>query len=1852
MAGLTYNPASAFADLGYQSVTPYDQYTADMAQFDTMVAPPPATLPEPPVANAGSAAGAAANAAAAAPMVLPEVLGPQLSVTTTPQPVQPLAPLETYAPPPQPLTITGETYGSYRVPGSEQATLDASQQASFEAYLTAMAKTEMRDRAASEWGLGSADLSRAYDYEAYNALQRGYGGEEATPASVAKNAFENWMAQKELRDLQEAAPQWAAQEIEDVLSGRTQEPGLVGKFVSGLTGSRYGRAVSKVVGADFIPEPLIQSGVAANPIARTLGLDKYLRERATDGRVSLADVYQTADRPSDIAKQQTIKLLGDNAAGRIVGETLNQLLAPENVIGAGFTGKGLLANLLGRGDITMVQYGSMIAGGTAAASAAAEAGLPPWLQMAVALPGGIAALSAVDLAEVAARGSGRALARYGETALKSGVGAIPEGAVRPAELPVPNMRLPRDVQTGEVAPFAAVGGSDFTPGRTFNQPNRPRMYGGQSQADIAAINAKLGSGEAMKRNPKALREVMPLNADMEELGQGLVFDRAALGLETPAAINARLDELYANPKGKFSEIGKLEAQLEVHAELDQWPDAAQQFDRVGDKAIYQSGFGVANKAKAAEFVRVHEAMANDTFDNFNFDTLIDPATGVRPERMPIRVTPNPRITPRQPAAPLAPATVKRADLFGNVTDTYATEAELNGIRQSQGQLNIPATPKPPEPVSASPASGAAAAPAQVPPAGRGGGGAPPAAPRPVQPPASMGGELPSGIQEAKDIANAKIPSVFNVESGVQPGIARQVAGQAVPGYKAPRQVLVANSARESVQAQVTSFTDPLLKAADIEDVWKASPARYIGASDDPNIGTWYHYLENWWDYEGVSPALISARQQWDEAFNAGLRRMEDVYGVTINPYLRRGPNGEVASYVPHMESTDVLDARRKAGELGPERETLGTSKVAIEKERGIPTIGERMKFDPDFKPETDARTIAQRYGAMQTDAASRATYKALINGKTEMQLLEEGHPELLALRKKLTGDVTATKGRIAREQANYLAGRKATELTEQAAERLQGKIDLVSARIAELGDDFGPELSYLSGEARQMTRQLSEVGAANARALAQAESGIVNLTANLTKYIDEAEKLADVRRTVRTTNRRVVNGKVYAFDPVTNKWVTPDVARASAAISRTKTNGIIALLEEARSVQLNGGDLSPVTYGHSQMGAAGYLGTTAHMVTHPREVAKAIATNDVWKGVDQEMLGVYQGLRGRSVRSPLAEIRPDDAKRGLERLPKVGKGIRAVNDLANRIATYGDYLAWETSVRSIMRKPEFAHLTLAQAGAESMKAMDNIAAKVDLSKLGLSRAAQRVINAPLTSLSYMGATPQFAVSYSRAGGKLMGEIAKNKGNPLNAWRALGAADQETLIHGTELLASVTALSAASNVLFGDETKSIERRLKESANPLSGDWWMLKLPGGYSIPLATPMRASVRMAVRTAQGKTDAPVDYLANRLINVPSFLYHMAVNEDWKGDTITKGSTTDQIRQAVLYGLESASITTSSPIRALRTGEGSVSSVAREMLTNQAGFGVYDESPFAEADRTVRQSLKDGSETYVNADGVTVTYPKTYVDKDGSQKPVDNLNDLKAADPLAAEDFLAKHPELATQLEKQRQDTTQAIHSLQSEQKTEQQARDDEFAAGTMTPEDWRDQSSQRNREYGAAVRERAKDYGSDPKEQDTALSEALTLQSDAIKAATSKTGQIDWEKVDREMAKLTPDQQKLMQSQGLVGETDKRKEYLGDIAQLEPYFEMRDEAWRKAQAENPGFARAASPDLYVYMEAQAMVKDGIPETIARKLAQVEVDMAMKLPAIDSKLYLMDHPELVRLLAKWGFSVSDALRMIAEVAP
>lgn len=595
-------------------------------------------------------------------------------------------------------------------------------------------------------------------------------------------------------------------------------------------------------------------------------------------------------------------------------------------------------------------------------------------------------------------------------------------------------------------------------------------------------------------------------------------------------------------------------------------------------------------------------------------------------------------------------------------------------------------------------------------------------------------------------------------------------------------------------------------------------------------------------------------------------------------------------------------------------------------------------------------------------------------------------------------------------------------------EFLQNKIDeleklgrgITDSELAQLAEGLKKAETASIKDAMVGIGAQKELGVTGTRLNNKLKRATENLNKRVQDMADKQTKLANEMNGLGQIREAVSVGKDaakknYALDPVTNKYVPVDVQRASAAISSTKQYGLLKMLEEGRAVQLSTGDFSPLVYGRAQMGLFGYLGMAPKI---PMIIAKGITSGEVWDGVDQSMLQTFQMLRGRSVTKPMAEIRPDDRLVGVERIPGIGKPIRAINDTLNDIATFGEYSAWETSVRAKLRT--HPNTTLVQAGAEVMKAMENIAPRVDFEKLGFSPATARVLNVPFTSLSYMASTPQFTVSYSRAWGKLAGEVAKNKFNPLAAWRALGIADQETIIHGTEMLSTISMLSAATAVLWGDESIPVEDRVLDAMNPAGKDGWQINLPGGGSIPLAVPLRSGIRASVAGmkgvvgglggptgaldavspgVQGDFLAPANYVANRLISIPSWAYHMAFNKDFRGDQIITKEGWGAVSQAVLYGLENATIVTSPAVHAVRTGEvgnaretvgdvtkgwgldvkrdgigvsGSVSvpqgvqNIASEMIESQMGLNVYDPSVAQQwkvfQKRSVDEMLKDGT--------------------------------------------------------------------------------------------------------------------------------------------------------------------------------------------------------------------------------------------------------------------------------------------------
>jgi hypothetical protein len=283
----------------------------------------------------------------------------------------------------------------------------------------------------------------------------------------------------------------------------------------------------------------------------------------------------------------------------------------------------------------------------------------------------------------------------------------------------------------------------------------------------------------------------------------------------------------------------------------------------------------------------------------------------------------------------------------------------------------------------------------------------------------------------------------------------------------------------------------------------------------------------------------------------------------------------------------------------------------------------------------------------------------------------------------------------------------------------------------------------------------------------------------------------------------------------------------------------------------------------------------------------------------------------------------------------------------------------------------------------------------------------------------------------------------------------------------------------------------------------------------------------------------------------------------------------------------------------------------------------------------SVTEEKRTFSGTYTNAAGETVPYP---IER-GS------LKELKQADPLAEEAYRKANSELQKELDERRTGTSKDIDVLKEQGLSQQGVLDAGLEAGTLSPAQWREQSSDQRQSIAAQIRERAQDYKGDFPEDESDLGIALEAQANAIEGATLPTGAIDWDKVDREIAKLTPEQQQKLVSHGLVGETDTYRDYMRDLKKLEPYFEVRDVEWEKLAAKNQRFAGSANQDAWRQAEIQRRMTSGQSQMIAEEIADSILSVFAEELSMKTEAYLLRNKELIGLMNKWGYQMPDWLK-------
>lgn len=278
---------------------------------------------------------------------------------------------------------------------------------------------------------------------------------------------------------------------------------------------------------------------------------------------------------------------------------------------------------------------------------------------------------------------------------------------------------------------------------------------------------------------------------------------------------------------------------------------------------------------------------------------------------------------------------------------------------------------------------------------------------------------------------------------------------------------------------------------------------------------------------------------------------------------------------------------------------------------------------------------------------------------------------------------------------------------------------------------------------------------------------------------------------------------------------------------------------------------------------------------------------------------------------------------------------------------------------------------------------------------------------------------------------------------------------------------------------------------------------------------------------------------------------------------------------------------------------------------------------------------------------------PRTYLDVNGQPRPVTNREQLQQADPLAYDQYLQDNPKVAEQLSATESAFTRGIHEVQSAAKTEQEARDKKYLDPTSpdyNPAVWRDLTSEARKGVQKVLDDRFTQHGEFQRDPRGLLDVANQKLHEAIVSATNPdTHEIDWDAVDKVRNALSPAEQDLLDKQSLAGETKAYQDYKKALKDLVPYFQQRDEGWKRIFG-NTSLGQYANLDEFHQSLVSRLVKSGVPLSIAN--AEVDKAVAPIQSALSpfSTAYLVRHRDLLPELDRWGFFVPANLRPLLLV--
>ncbi len=1085
--------------------------------------------------------------------------------------------------------------------------------------------------------------------------------------------------------------------------------------------------------------------------------------------------------------------------------------------------------------------------------------------------------------------------------------------------------------------------------------------------------------------------------------------------------------------------------------------------------------------------------------------------------------------------------------------------------------------------------------------------------------------LYEALDQAQELQNLDAPGAFGKFLDLLPGIA-QIQRYARPANRIANFIMNAFIAQGGVRARLMtemfaereSVIYPLLRqqfGAESLAGEKILAIRFIGEADEyvEEIGNTLLDIAQRPHLYGLNEGQQAALRSWQEYQTKFMEKIINGYGVKADIF----PVREGAVFLSNvniddelLEALDIdafqaigrgrnkhryfntaadryrsaakkldeavidkrLDMEQKLGRVLSESEVTALREV-LEAERAI-----------KFKAVTNIIDLQAGMDVWKARAASNNTFKVGSQGKTRIQVMDELHPKLGKTRDSIAKDLRAMSEQITTAERQLIAEAGELRRTEtvlgQVGRRLQPILDRID-ELESLGKEgWGPELSYLSGQARELMR--------NVRLLEQqgvniGERGVAGITKLMT-FNRRLGLIADQLDTVRAQYNRadigdyelVTEGGLFQYYHAKDAKVIRDLHKASNSM-------VIRGLEEVRGTAF-AGDFSPL------FGVQMPLAFMANPYGVVRSLIGAVA--DSAKAGD-----VLRSFRT----STLADVVADDLDGWADLSFYSGRGITAgtPQEFAGGLLRFlpGFNKANEAMYSVILRQTKALYdqqlSILMKQGVpieEAKATAADLALKVvpmwSPRRLGLSPGREAAVRAGVTSISFLTKPAELMATASVGFAKL---ITKQTLTP-----------QELLATRVVTTMGATWMSlSVSMAVLDAKTKGRDpwEAAKKAMTPNSGSFGTIKLPGtDMSIPMGGPIRGIVQAV--TPQMKeikgVSVPVPFAGihrffmNRMTPFLRTQLSLAMDRDFYGGKVSgylkdkESSNWGKLIRGLAYEFEGmVPLTIGATMGGIRRGLSDatqpmidVVEIVKDGLSQLGGFNLFVESPYTKGDyaaqkwarengiRGYREELPDGT----LSEGVEIK-------RRGDLSPRDEQRFLEEYDYL--EDEMDKHMKRMA-LQKVDWAVTTYDAQITKEKYAGQQEADDKALGlyiqlgpqpdhdnGTMktlSPKNWRD--NRRDRMLRLAT-ERDRIYKDLDTEDPKTATDRYYQQFDIIKEKhNDQMTPSGWDELDRWVSSQSEyDQKWIEENTRLHALTPLVQEYYDDQKILEGYWQLEED-------------------------------------------------------------------------------------------